>query len=154
MRNSEERGLLKRVYNFANRSQNNEKLLEPVTEDVMGDSDDYQNDLSPEFIETMIKIIPYVLSKKVSQLTMRELSVEAGIDVKELYALITNNIFKNPRPLLLAIKLKHAKELMDNNPYRTVEDIARECGFVSPNYFIAAFYRTYQMTPSEYCHKR
>lgn len=154
MRNSEERGLLKRVYNFANRSQNNEKLLEPVTEDVMGDSDDYQNDLSPEFIETMIKIIPYVLSKKESQLTMRELSVEAGIDVKELYALFTNNIFKNPRPLILAMKLKHAKELMDNNPYRTVEDIARECGFVSPNYFIAAFYRTYQMTPSEYCHKR
>ena len=154
LRNSEERNLLNRIYNFASRSQNNDKELEPIPEEIMGDMNDSQNDLTPEFIQTMIKIMPYVLSKKVSQLTMRELSEEAGIDVKSFYSLISNNIFKSPRMLILKMTLQRAKEMMDKMPHKSIGDIAEECGFVSPNFFIAAFYRTYQMTPSEYRQKQ
>ena len=102
----------------------------------------------------MIKIMPYVLSKKPSQLTMHELSGEAGSDVRAFYSLISDNIFKSPRQLILTMTLQRAKEMLDKMPHKTIGDIAEECGFVSPNFFIAAFYRIYQMTPSEYRQKQ
>ena len=80
---------------------------------------------------------------------MRLLSSEAKLDVQEFYRLISENIYKNPRPLFRKLMLDKAEELL-RNKVRPLEQISEECGFISPNYFIAAFYRAYKMTPTQY----
>jgi transcriptional regulator GlxA family with amidase domain len=45
--------------------------------------------------------------------------------------------------------LRKAEELLTTTE-KDMEAIASECGFVSPNYFIATFYRKNKMTPEIY----
>ena len=65
------------------------------------------------------------------------------------YKVILGNIFKSPRPLAKSLMLRKAEELLTTTE-KDLEDIASECGFVSPNYFIATFYRKNKMTPEIY----
>lgn len=154
MRNSEEVTLLKRIHNFAERcNDRRDFILEPVPEEVRGEVIDSQNELSAEFIETMIRIMPAVLSEKASRLTMRSLSEVAGIDVQHFYSLVTSNIYKSPRLLVHTMMLRKAEEMLRKS-VKPIDMIAKECGFVSPNYFIASFYHAHQMTPAEYREKR
>ena len=59
------------------------------------------------------------------------------------------NIFKNPQPLAKILMLKKAEQLLMTTE-KDMEEISSECGFVTPNYFIATFYREYRATPEVY----
>lgn len=80
---------------------------------------------------------------------MRVLSEVSQKDIQHLYKLINENIYKSPRLLAISLRLQRAKKLLKNVEL-SVEEVAMECGFVSPNFFIANFYHTFQMTPQEY----
>lgn len=150
MRNSSERTLIKRIRNFAEHcSIRASELLEPVSEEVHGQTPDPNNVLSDDFVATMEKIMPLVLSKDVKKLTIRDLSAEAGIDNQVFYNLILSNIYKSPHPMARKLMLRKAKQLLDTTQM-DIQEISDECGFITPNYFIAAFYHKYQMTPAEY----
>ena len=154
MRDSEERGIIKRVKMFADRcTQRGMDILEPLHEEVHGVSADPQNDLSPQFLEVMERIIPLVSKKSASELTMRELSNVAGMEVKPFYQLITSNIFKSPRTLVQRMMLKKAVELLDTTDME-IGAIAEACGFSTPNYFIATFFGEKKITPKEYKEQR
>ncbi len=149
-RKSEELAVLKRIRVFAERcNQQGSNLLEPVPEDF-GEKENFtQNMLTPEFIGMIQKIMPIVLTKDVQHLTMHELSQNAGMEIQPFYQLILGNIYKSPRPLAKTLMLTKAAELLMTTK-KSVGEIAVECNFVSPNYFIATFYREYQMTPDDY----
>ena len=150
MRDSEERGIIKRVKMFADRcTQRGMDLLEPLHEEVYGVSADPQSDLSPQFVEVMERMLPLVSNKSASELTMRELSNAAAMEVKPFYQLITSNIFKSPRTLVRKMMLKKAEELLDTTDME-IDAIAETCGFSTPNYFIAAFFGQTKMTPKEF----
>lgn len=154
MRNSEEQGIIKRIRSFAERcSRHGGELLEPTQEEVFGYDTNPQNELSPEFNATMMKIMPQVLSKESSQVTMRDLSNAAGMDVQKFYQLITANIYKSPRGLAVQVMLKEAVKLLETSSM-DVAEIADACGFVSPNYFIATFFHHKKMTPEQFRHKK
>lgn len=155
MRDSGEVGLLKRIHNFAERCNNRTgEVLEPSTEEIMGVAEEQQqNDLSPEFIQTMIRIMPMVLSAKPTRLTIRELSDRAGVDVEKFYSLVSANIYKSPRSMVRMLMLKRAEDLLISTD-KTMEEIAKECRFVTPNHFIALFFHTHHLTPEEYRRKR
>lgn len=149
-RNSHELGLIRQIRNFAEHCSLQETvLLEPVPEEYRGIETGNQNALTPEFIATMEKIFPKVLNSDVTKLTMRELSEEAGMELQPFYKMILSNIFKSPRPLAKNLMLKKAEKLLTTTE-KDYELISSECGFVSPNYFIATFYRKYKMTPEIY----
>ena len=150
-RNTQEKGIVRQICHFAeNCSQQKEVLLEPVPEEYMGfENGRSQNALTPEFIATMEKIIPTVLRKDVDKLTMRELSAAAKMDMQPFYQVILGNIFKSPRPLAKSLMLKKAEELLTMTE-KDIEQIASECGFVSPNYFIGTFYGKHKVTPEIY----
>lgn len=97
----------------------------------------------------MIKLMPYVMSKPESSLTMRDLGRESGMEISEFYKLIMANIYKNPRPMALSLLLDKGIEMM-RTTNKDIEEIASELGFVSPNYFVAAFYQRMHKTPEEY----
>lgn len=149
-RNSQEQGIVKQIHNFAEHcSREKSVILEPVPDEYGGIENGNQNALTPEFIATMEKIIPIVLKKDVEKLTMRELSAVAKMELQPFYKVILGNIFKSPRPLAKSLMLRKAEELLTTTE-KDLEDIASECGFVSPNYFIATFYRKNKMTPEIY----
>ena len=149
MRDSGEVGLIRRIRNFAERCSNRSgELLEPSSEEMAGVTSQH-NDPSPEFVETMLKIMPRLLSAKQSELTMRDLSDQAGLKVQNFYSLVNANIYKSPRSLTRTMMLKRAENLLTTSD-KTIDKIAEECNFITPNYFIALFFHTYQMTPLEY----
>ena len=49
-----------------------------------------------------------------------------------------------------AIRVNHAKELMNEHPNYTIETIAEQCGFSSRNYFQTIFKKHEGMTPIQY----
>ena len=150
MRNSGEVNLLKRIISFSERcSLSGHELFEPSSEEVVGDDDINKNELDPEFIDMMVKIIPTVQKTNPKQLSMRLLSEEAGFEVKAFYSMVTSNIYKSPRPLAIKMMLDHAIMLMKTTD-KSLEEISTTCGFVSPNYFTALFYRSFKTTPKEF----
>jgi len=154
MRNSEETMLIKRIYNFVERIDSKEDVLEPSPEEYTQATLDTQLDLDPEFVKAIDKIAPVVeMERKQKKMTMRRLSAAAGVSVKDFYAMITANIFKSPRVLIKRNRLAQAERMLRNTK-ATVDEIAKECGFVSANYFIASFYQKYKTTPQQYRQKR
>jgi AraC-like DNA-binding protein len=150
-RNSQEQGIVRQVLNFAEHcSKENTVLLEPANDEYADNElGDHQNDLTPEFVAMMEKIIPMVMKRRGEKLTMRELSAEAGMELQPFYQLVLGNIFKSHRPLAKSMMLKKAVKLLTMTE-KDLEQIAKECGFVSTNYFIGIFYHQYRMTPEIY----
>jgi AraC-like DNA-binding protein len=153
LRNSEEQGLLRRIYSFIERCSTGGDVLEPALEEYTTSRMDTQNELAPEFVTLIEKIIPVVKTEKKKKITMRSLSAVAGMDVKEFYALITGNIFKSPLELGKKLRLAEAERLLKNSD-ETIDSIAEQCGFVSANYFIATFFHTHHITPQAYRQKQ
>ena len=150
MRGTQERPLLKNIRRFAERCTiRGNELLEPSIDEIHGRYDDNQMGLDPAFIEMMIKLMPYVMSKPENSLTMRELGRESGMEIQKFYKLITANIYKSPRPMALSMMLEKGIEMM-RTTNKSVEEIASELGFVSPNFFVATFYQKMHQTPEEY----
>lgn len=152
-RNAQERGVVRQIRRFAEHcSRQDSVVLEPVPEEYKGMETSSQNVLTPEFISTMEKLLPIVLEKDDEKLTMRELCAEAKMDLPSFYQLILGNIYKSPRPMAKTLMLRKAEHLLTTTE-KEVEEIASECGFISPNYFIGTFYHEHQMTPEVYRQK-
>ncbi len=150
-RNSQEQGIVRQVLNFAEHcSKENTVLLEPANDEYSADEQAFhRNDLTPEFVAMMEKIIPTLMKRRGEKLTMRELSAVAGMELQPFYQLVLGNIFKSHRPLAKSMMLKKAVKLLTMTE-KDLEQIAKECGFVSTNYFIGIFYHQYRMTPEIY----
>lgn len=147
---SEEKGILRRIKMFADRCiHTDDESLMPLTEEISGKVNDSNSPLSDEFIQTMLKLIDYVNDKRVTQLSMKLLSEKAGMDLQSFYALISSNIYKNPRELVKRVMMNRAKEMLRTSG-EDIADIAEKCGFSSPNYFIATFFRENHELPEEY----
>ena len=106
--------------------------------------------MTPEFMEQMLKIVPYVNSLESGKgFTMTDLAELTGLQASQMYGLLSDHLDKNPRLLVGKLRLQEAAELLRTTDL-SVEDIAERCRFVSPNYFIASFYHEYRMTPQDY----
>ena len=150
-RNSEEQGVIRRIKGYLERCEVAHGLvLEPLPEEVGGENAVAPAECNPEFVKVMTTLMPTVLSKDVKHLSMRELSVEAQMKLPEFYALITSNIYKNPRPVALQMMLERAANILKTDKIKDIQEIASECGFITPNYFIASFYHKYRQTPVEF----
>jgi AraC-like DNA-binding protein len=148
-RNSEETGLIKRIYAFVERSKSTAEILEPVPEEYSAATEDMQIDLEPEFLAVYKKILPLVELEKKKKMTMRRLSNAAKMDAKSFYQLITANIYKSPRQLIKQARLQKAERMLRNTK-EPIDVIAKECGFISVNYLIASFFHVYRVTPEQY----
>ena len=96
----------------------------------------------------MLKLLPYIRGQE-KMPPMSEMSVAVGMDVQEFYQLMMSNFYKNPRALVRIMRLEEAATKLRQNG-ADVEQVARDCGFATPNYFIASFYHRYKQTPRDY----
>ena len=150
LRDSEETMLIKRIYNFVERCEGKEEILEPIAEEYSQAVVETQTTLAPAFVKALDKIKPLVLmEKKKKKMTMRRLSSAAGVSGKDFYQLITANIFKSPRELIKKNRIAEAEKMLRVTK-EPIDVIAARCGFVSANYFIASFFHVYKVTPEMY----
>lgn len=149
MLNNAESDLLKRLHNYIDRCELfMNDVLTPHTMQVEENAHG-QTELNREFVEAMVKIVPYVKAHRHQHLSMMQLAGVAGIKSGQLYELIADNIYRSPRQLAERLRLQQAALLLKTKDME-VEAIADQCGFVSPNYFIACFYHHYRQTPDDY----
>ena len=50
----------------------------------------------------------------------------------------------------MEVMLNRAKEMLEENKHSDIGEIARKCGFSTPNFFIASFFHKYKKTPKEF----
>jgi AraC-like DNA-binding protein len=146
MRNNEEEDFMRRVRSFASRCEGF------ATEVLTPTADNQQtviSNMSPEFVDAMLKIVPSINDQKVKKLTMADLSQMTGVARTELYGLLSKHLDGNPRHLVGYIRLQKGRDLLATTKL-SVEEIAEQCGFVSANYFISSFYHRYHQTPQNY----
>ena len=150
-RNNEEGDIIRKIRFFVERCDAASlQKFSPFMEDEAGSmSEDTGDDLSPEFIQLMQKLIPYVKSHRDGTLTMHMLSKEGGVDVVQLYETVTGNLYKSPRALTRSVRLNKGANLLATTDM-SIEQVAMECGFYTPNYFIGNFFHVYKQTPTEY----
>lgn len=78
------------------------------------------------------------------QIFARELGVSRTI----LFTKIKGITGQTPNDYIISLRLKHAMAKLQNEPDKSIADIAYESGFTSPSYFIRCFKNTYNMTPA------
>lgn len=151
MRNMGEYDLQRRVKNFVSRCEDmSDEVLSPYTMSQNGEeAESHISQMSEEFMELALKVVPYVQGLKERPFNMSELAEMMGIDTLKLYELMAENQDKNPRQFIGRLRLQRAANLLKTTDM-TVEEIADHCHYVSPNYFIASFYHRYRTTPQDY----
>ena len=149
-RSHEEGDIIRKIRKFVDRCDvSANDLLSPTQDDFRQDLDQSSSKMSPQFIEVMMRLMPYVREHQKGELTMTQLGAMAKMDVVSLYELIMSDIYKNPRELARIYRLRRAADLLKNTDM-TFEEIAKECGFYTPNYLMGNFFHQYKMTPTEY----
>lgn len=149
-RNHEEEDIIHKIRKFVSRCDaSTSDLLSPTQDDFRQDLDNTASKMSPQFIKVMMELMPFVREHMQGELTMTQLGAAAKMDVVALYELIMADIYKNPRELARIYRLERAADLLKNSNL-TIEQIAKECGFYTPNYMIGNFFHHYKMTPGEY----
>ena len=146
---NEEENLMRRVRNYAELcEQLGKEVLAP--QNKVDDTEIRNNTVTSEkFEEVMLKLVPYIIEHHHDKLTYHQLTVCVGMSHGMLYEILANHIDGSPRMLILNLRLQGAAELL-RTTLTPIEEIANECAFVSPNFFISSFYHQYRMTPQDY----
>ena len=106
-------------------------------------------DLDKDAVELLMELVPYSRNGKLDHNVLVQLAMKKRIKLTDIYDIITNNIFRSPALLTMAMLLEKAsRDLIESG--MTVEEIAEKNNFASPNYFIAMFFRRYGMTPLQW----
>lgn len=143
---NEEKKLLRRIRNYTDRCNRlAEELLTPYTVSMVTNLEAEREEQS-EFTQMMLQIVPYVNRHKGLDFSVRRMSELTGVETGHLYDLLSENIYKSPRPVAIRLRLQEAAKLLKETDL-TIEEIADQCRFVSPNYFIASFYHLYRLVP-------
>ena len=151
-RNNEEANVLHRLRGFAERCEAlSNEVLTPYSVQAEGSTANDASDQTANaaYVDAMVRIVPYINSHKSASLTIAQLAQAVGMETSDLYQLMAENTYENPRMLLLPLRLKEAEQLLADEGI-TIEEVAEVLGFVSPNYFIACFYHHYRQTPADY----
>ncbi len=148
-RNSGESDIVKKINAFTQKCDNfRNDTIAPTLDDLFAIDIESSGRPSPEFVTLMVKLIPFIHECK-GKFTMKELSQAGNMEVKELYNIMTANLFKSPREVAFVFILDKAAHLLKTTD-KTIEEIADECNFYTPNYFIGCFFHKFKMTPHEY----
>lgn len=149
MVNNEEGELLKRIKSYADRC---DSLTGEVLTPYSVSPAEYfgvREESDKEFVEAMLRIVPFINENKDSRINMKKLADLTGVNKEKLYELLAANLYKSPRQLAGRLRLQEVAKLLTETNI-SVEELAERYRFVSPNYLISSFYHQYRCTPSDY----
>ena len=149
-RNVSEVELFRRIDGFISRAESC-RMEKQTRRSVDDESEDVTSgaDLDKDAVELLMELVPYSRNGKLDHNVLVQLAMKKRIKLTDIYDIITNNIFRSPALLTMAMLLEKAsRDLIESG--MTVEEIAEKNNFASPNYFIAMFFRRYGMTPLQW----
>ena len=149
-RNVSEVELFRRIDGFISRAESC-RMEKQTQRSVNDESEDVTSgaDLDKDAVELLMELVPYSRNGKLDHNVLVQLAIKKRIKLTDIYDIITNNIFRSPALLTMAMLLEKAsRDLIESG--MTVEEIAEKNNFASPNYFIAMFFRRYGMTPLQW----
>ncbi|MDD6804475.1 MAG: helix-turn-helix domain-containing protein [Prevotellaceae bacterium] len=149
-RNVSEVELFRRIDGFISRAESC-RMEKQTRRSVNDESEDVTSgaDLDKDAVELLMELVPYSRNGKLDHNVLVQLAMKKRIKLTDIYDIITNNIFRSPALLTMAMLLEKAsRDLIESG--MTVEEIAEKNNFASPNYFIAMFFRRYGMTPLQW----
>ncbi len=149
LRNNEESDIIRHIRSFANRCVGLESEVITSQSVPYITESGVEGSMSEDFVKAMVHIVPFVNNAQDKDFTMTDLAEVSGVQHMELYKLLSANIDKSPRLLMIPLRLRQAAYQL-RTTQKTVEEIAQECRFESVNYFISSFYHLYRQTPEEY----
>jgi AraC-like DNA-binding protein len=146
-RNNDEADLLRRIKGFVARC---ETLASEELSPLANEEEEPQNDRQlDEFVEAMLHIVPFVNDNQERKYHISDLAAVAGVKSEKLYELLTVYIDQSPRHLSLPLRLQQAAQLLTTTNL-SVDEIGRQCHFVTTAYFVSSFRQRYGMTPADY----
>lgn len=147
---SSEQIIIRQLQTFVQRSEMMAKEIIDASPDFVNMSGEMgYNDISKDFIRMMITITP-LLRKPSDSLSIRILTEAAKLTMESFHKLVADNINKSPRLLDRYIRMKKAAAIIQANPEMRISEVASMVNYESVNFFIATFYRQYQITPKQY----
>ena len=149
-RNVSEVELFRRIDGFISRAESC-RMEKQTRRSVNDESEDVTSgaDLDKDAVELLMELVPYSRNGKLDHNVLVQLAMKKRIKLTDIYDIITNNIFRSPALITMAMLLEKAsRDLIESG--MTVEEIAEKNNFASPNYFIAMFFRRYGMTPLQW----
>lgn len=144
-----EQNIIRQLRHFVNANDSMGREVFSRESDIQASLSGQQYRLDEDFMSLMLKMAPYLNSYSSSQLTLGELCKVGNVSHKTFLNLVSKNITKKPYEFIRRLRLQQAANLLKASD-KSVEDIADECGFCSPNFFVASFFRQYRLTPQEY----
>jgi transcriptional regulator GlxA family with amidase domain len=144
-----EQSIIRQLRHFVNANDSMGREVFSRESDIQASLSGQQYRLDEDFMSLMLKMAPYLNSYSSSQLTLGELCKVGNVSHKTFLNLVSKNITKKPYEFIRRLRLQQAANLLKASD-KSVEDIADECGFCSPNFFVASFFRQYRLTPQEY----
>ena len=147
-RNSDEGDMVRRIQNFADRCEVFDKEVIGFDEEEQGGGN-MDSELSPEFMNIMVVVLPYIKERGANKFSVRELVDLTGKDVTTFYQTISTGIYKNPRAMTRMLRLVKVQELLRTTD-KAIEEISEDCYFESPNCLISNFYHQFRVTPRGY----
>ena len=146
--------LIRLLNNFLKRSDAcKDEQQVPSQEEYLGSNEEAIGDLNEKFINVMLDLKPHLEKEAVSHVVFKDVSARNGIDILELYDLVSANINKSPRLFNRALKLQQAAKILVETD-ESIESIAEKNQFVSTGFFCSCFVKRYGVTPEEYRKRR
>ena len=84
------------------------------------------------------------------QLKVEDIAASAYISTRQLERLFKDYLQETPNQYLKKVRLKHAEKKLLQEPERSIQSIADECGFSDSNYFSKCFSQQYGPSPRGY----
>lgn len=97
-------------------------------------------------------VADYIRRNITANISVQDLSAIACMSKSVFYRSFTNEFGLPPNQMILAERIKYAKQLMDSNNVK-IKEICFAAGFSDPNYFSRLFKKQEGITPGEYMNR-
>ncbi|MGB5791768.1 AraC family transcriptional regulator [Poseidonibacter sp.] len=92
-------------------------------------------------------VMNYIYQYIDTDINIDELSIEMNVSKFHLHRIFKDEFGKNIYECIKSIRLQKASNLLISNPYSTITDISKICGYSSQTSFLRAFRQRFEMTP-------
>lgn len=99
------------------------------------------------------KAVDLVRDNMSQQINIRDVAERLGVSKRTLELRFQHSVKNSPHEYFTKLRVQHAQTLLQTPQKRTVEQLARECGFGTPATVYAAFQRHLQDTPAGFRRK-
>ena len=133
----EQREQLRQKFSINDNPMNN---VEAVPSSFAGPSTSFVDNVRQTVIELMSK----------HQSDVEHVASAMNLSPFQLRTKLTATTGVTPKKYILSVRLDVARQMLIDNPERTMADIAERCGFYDKSHFIKHFRETFGMNPGDY----